>query len=274
VSEHQIDSADKAALHRRVEQGDDGPTMASAPEAHHPLLRLQSVVGNTHIARMIAQRQEGETPEEEGTGAIAQRAEGEAPEDEQEGTGQIQRAAEVGLPGGPVSADTEARIQSQRGAGSSLDASMRDTMEQSFGTSFDSVRVHSDSESHNLNRIVSARAFTTGNDIFLGAQANPSDERMVAHELTHVVQQRSMAGSGAMTVGAAGDPHEQHADQVADAVTARAPAAASPAAAAQREVDPASEVQRAAEGANPEEQEEAASSGAAEIQPEQEEEKT
>jgi translation initiation factor 2 gamma subunit (eIF-2gamma) len=48
----------------------------------------------------------------------------------------------------------------------------------------------------------------------------------MAHELTHVVQQRSMSGGGGMSVGAAGDPHETHADSMADAVLSKSAAPA------------------------------------------------
>jgi hypothetical protein len=286
MSEHQVETVDKAALHHRVTNTEAAPTTASSAEGLHPLLRLQSQVGNAHIARLIAQRQETEEPEEdegagamaqrqadeeqepeeEGGGAIAQRQSDEEPEEQGEGGGQIQRSSEVGLQGGPVTEDTEARIHAQRGGGSALDASTRETMERSFGADFDGVRVHSDAESHALNRLVSARAFTTGNDIFLGSQANASDPRLLAHELTHVVQQRSMSGGGTLTVGAAGDPHEQHADHVAEAVTTRPPMPAHPAPTAQREPDPSADVQRAAE----DEQDETATAGTAEVQPEEE----
>jgi hypothetical protein len=111
------------------------------------------------------------------------------------------------------------RIDSRRGAGAPLDGGVRTQMESSMGTNFESVRVHSDSESQHLSRAISAKAFTTGNDIFLGAGASPSDSSLLAHELTHVVQQRSMASSGPMTVGPADDSFEREAESTAHAVT-------------------------------------------------------
>jgi uncharacterized protein DUF4157 len=84
------------------------------------------------------------------------------------------------------------------------------------------VRVHTDAESDALNQGVSAVAFTTGNDVFFrqGAYSPGSQEgqALLAHELTHVVQQRSMGSSGPMTVGPAGDSYEQEADTVGAAV--------------------------------------------------------
>ena len=113
-----------------------------------------------------------------------------------------------------------------RGGGAPLEDGTRASMEASFRTSFDDVRVHADPQSDTLNRRLTARAFTTGSDIFLRGDASPSDSRLMAHELSHVVQQRSMSGGGAMRVGAADDSHEQHADSVANAVSAAGPSLA------------------------------------------------
>jgi hypothetical protein len=146
---------------------------------------------------------------------------------------EIQASPEVGLEGGPVSDGLAGRIQTQRGSGSPLAEGTRATMEQHLGASFEDVRVHTDGESDALNRSISAKAFTTGNDIFFRQDASPSDQSLLAHELTHVVQQRSMPGSGGsgMQVGPAGDSYEQQADATAAAVTSGA------APAAQREHD-------------------------------------
>ncbi|HEX6289740.1 MAG TPA: DUF4157 domain-containing protein [Herpetosiphonaceae bacterium] len=141
-------------------------------------------------------------------------------EEEQEEGGTVQAKPEVGLEGGPISGDLGGRIQSKRGSGSPMDDGMRESMEGAFGTNFKDVRIHSDSESHQLNRSISAKAFTTGNDIFFGESASPADTKLLGHELTHVVQQRSMSTSGPMTVGPAGDNHEQEADAAGAAAAA------------------------------------------------------
>ena len=138
---------------------------------------------------------------------------------------------EVGLEGGPISDGLAGRIQAKKGAGAALEQGTRGQMEETFGTSFEHVRVHTDSESGAINRSLGAKAFTTGSDIFFGPGASPSDHSLLAHELTHVVQQRSMSGSGRMTVGPAGDSYEQEADAAASAAT-RAPAST-----AQRQVE-------------------------------------
>jgi hypothetical protein len=72
-------------------------------------------------------------------------------------------------------------------------------MERTFGADFRSVRVHTDTIADALNRVVQAHAFTTGQDIFFRhGEYNPGSvvgQKVIAHELTHVVQQQSDARS-------------------------------------------------------------------------------
>lgn len=119
------------------------------------------------------------------------------------GHGDVRRAAdtatgaEVGLAGGELSAGLSARIESRRGRGSALPGGVRQRLEQGFGGSLSDVRIHADGEAASLNRAVSARAFTTGKDIFFGAGEfrpdTPDGEHVLAHELAHTRQR----GSGA-----------------------------------------------------------------------------
>jgi hypothetical protein len=66
-------------------------------------------------------------------------------------------------------------------------------MEHAFGVDFSTVRVHADGTSDSLNRSLGARAFTTQSDIFFrSGEYHPesaSGQELLAHELTHVVQQ-------------------------------------------------------------------------------------
>ncbi|MBR8841045.1 MAG: DUF4157 domain-containing protein [Stigonema ocellatum SAG 48.90 = DSM 106950] len=70
-------------------------------------------------------------------------------------------------------------------------------MVQAFGTDFSGVKVHTDSRSDHLNKSVQARAFTTGQDIFFRqgeySPGSHSGQELLAHELTHVVQQNGGA---------------------------------------------------------------------------------
>lgn len=81
------------------------------------------------------------------------------------------------------------------GGGSPLDASTRADMETRFGQDFSDVRVHTDGAAHESAKSVNAQAYTVGSNIvFQRDKYDPSSaggQHMLAHELTHVVQQRS-----------------------------------------------------------------------------------
>ena len=124
-----------------------------------------------------------------------------------------------------VDDDTADRINRARGGGQAMDASVQRQMSQAMGADFSEVRVHTSGESHALNQQLGAKAFTTGQDIFFRQGAyNPASNEgqdLLAHELTHVVQQSmgAVSGSGSgMTVNEPGDAFEQEADAVARAV--------------------------------------------------------
>ncbi|HEX3035145.1 MAG TPA: DUF4157 domain-containing protein [Thermodesulfobacteriota bacterium] len=92
-----------------------------------------------------------------------------------------------------ITSELESGIYGNRGKGQPLRESSRSFFEPRFGYDFSHVRVHTGSESDSLSRSLNARAFTTGRDIFFReGEYNPgsSDSReLLAHELTHVVQQ-------------------------------------------------------------------------------------
>jgi hypothetical protein len=124
----------------------------------------------------------------------------------------------VGLEGGPVGGDIESRVNSARGGGSGVPDGIRSKVESATGSDLSGVRVHQDSESDTLNRELTAKAFTTGSDIFLRSDANSGDSQLMAHELAHVVQQssgRTSSGGSGMSAGSANDPLEHEADQLA-----------------------------------------------------------
>lgn len=107
----------------------------------------------------------------------------------------------------------------------SLDAGTRSLMESAFGESFGDVRVHTGPDAGRVNDELGARAVTRGQDIFFAeGEYNPSTaegRRLLAHELTHVVQQRGASGHGQdLSVGPAGDAFEVEADEVAASVVA------------------------------------------------------
>lgn len=92
----------------------------------------------------------------------------------------------VGDAGGDVSLPTA----DLEGPGESLPPDLQGSMEQSYGTSFAGVRVHTDASADRLSRRLSARAFTRGEDMYFRDGEYKPDTRegqhLIAHELSHV----------------------------------------------------------------------------------------
>ncbi len=88
------------------------------------------------------------------------------------------------------------QINATKGSGSSMDRHTQSFMQNRFGTDFNDVKIHTGGEAIQMNRELSAKAFTVGNDIYFNeGQYNPnSDEgkHLLAHELTHTVQQSDL----------------------------------------------------------------------------------
>jgi hypothetical protein len=111
------------------------------------------------------------------------------------------------------------------GGGHALDSETQDSMGASFNQDFSSVRIHDDSAANEAARDLNARAFTTGRDVYFrqGAYDPGSDSgrKLLAHELTHVVQQSQGAkgvGTSVFSVSHPSDPLEHEADQASEAV--------------------------------------------------------
>jgi hypothetical protein len=124
-----------------------------------------------------------------------------------------------------VDDDIAKSIQAKRGGGEALDEGVRRNLEPAFGEDFSDVRVHADSEANSLNHEVQAEAFTTGKDIFFReGKYNPGSsdgQKLLAHELTHVVQQRDAPPTSELTVSDPEDASEREAGHVADSFSAQ-----------------------------------------------------
>jgi len=164
-------------------------TASQPARAERSLLQLQRHYGNRYVERVLSLAREEANEEDTNSG---------------------------------VSSNVEKAIQQKRGGGNSLDSGVRRQMEGTLGADFSGVRVHVDTQADSLNRSLSARAFTTGKDIFFRQGAyepgSSSGRELIAHELTHVVQQDGDKVRRAMTVSQPGDPHEVEAENTARAV--------------------------------------------------------
>jgi hypothetical protein len=227
---------------------------------------LQRAVGNSAVGLMV------------------QRSTGGRPEQGEQGEQGEQAGEEARSP---------VRDVVSSGGGQPLDAGTRADLESRMGADFSDVRVHNDAAAHESAKSVGAHAYTVGTNVVFQRDAydpsSPQGRTTLAHELTHVIQQRNgpVEGTdapGGIRVSDPGDRFEQEAaanadrvvsapspSPVSDTAEAPGPAAAAPAAdtpaAVQRaatedeDEQPAdvqgSFVQRAAEEGGGEEEEEA-----------------
>ncbi len=152
-----------------------------------------------------AQRQEDEELQAKPlAAAITPLAQRQADEEEEEVqakhslqplTSNLQASFEAG-------SEIESRLAARRGGGDALPTGVRAYMEPRFSADFSGVRIHTGGEADQLNRQLSAQAFTYGQDIYMRAgkyaPGTSGGNRLLAHELSHVVQQSNgrVIGSG------------------------------------------------------------------------------
>jgi hypothetical protein len=141
-----------------------------------------------------------------------------------------------------------------KGGGRPLEPEVRGLMESRLAADFGDVRVHTDHAASESARAISAQAYTVGSDVVFQSgryePASPSGQRMLAHELTHVVQQRSgpvdgTPAAGGISISDPSDRFEQAAERNADLVMAGhtvAPAPGSAPVSAQREEETVQEM--------------------------------
>lgn len=109
-----------------------------------------------------------------------------------------------------------------RSPGRMLDTGTLDFMEPRFGNDFSGVTIHTDSAAARSAAAVNARAYTVGSHVVFGqghyAPGTADGQRLIAHELTHVVQQQGQIGAvmrAPLQVGESNSAAEQEADRVA-----------------------------------------------------------
>ncbi len=133
--------------------------------------------------------------------------------------GPLQRSGGGIMEGGRVHPDVTSQINSVRGRGTPLAPDLAEQIGGKLGDGFADVRVHTDGLSDSLARSVQARAFTTGSDIFFAQgeyrPQSSAGRELLAHELTHVVQQRGAPVTGEMRVSDPGDALEREAERAA-----------------------------------------------------------
>ena len=171
------------------------------------ILFLQKTVGNQAVSRLIRSKalqaklrigQPGDVYEQEAdrvADAVMRMPEPEV----QRQTEKEEEIQTKPLPSqtSEVVSDVETRINSIRGGGQPLPGSTRAFFEPRFGQDFSQVRVHADTQAAESARALNARAYTVGGGVVFGrgqyALEKSEGRRLLAHELTHVVQQKNCA---------------------------------------------------------------------------------
>jgi hypothetical protein len=207
---------------KRYKMGESTKLMTKAPEAkkentvsqaHKPepsqtrsspvdhILFLQRNIGNRAVQRLLesgtfqAKLQIGkpndgyEQEADKVAEAVMRMPEPQSQRRQEEGG--ILRARQVLRQFPVVNPTPESRIQSLRGAGQPLPDSTLAFFEPRFGADFGQVRLHTDSKAVATAAALGARAFTYGSDVWLGRGESPANKKLLAHELTHVMQQNN-----------------------------------------------------------------------------------
>ncbi|WP_452602798.1 eCIS core domain-containing protein [Pontimicrobium sp. MEBiC06410] len=93
----------------------------------------------------------------------------------------------------PKKTNLSSRIKRAKGKGSEMPSTLKTNMESGFGADFSGVRIHTGSDSVQMNKDLGAKAFTNKNDIFFNEGKFSPDSKegqtLIAHELTHTIQQ-------------------------------------------------------------------------------------
>jgi hypothetical protein len=123
------------------------------------------------------------------------------------------------LPSGIAHPVVESTIAAARGSGHPLERGLVEQFGRVLGRDMSDIRVHTGPTAAMLTRAVSARAFTTGRDIFFGPgeyqPATPQGRQLIAHESAHADQQADAPMSGPLVVSNPGEPLELAADKTA-----------------------------------------------------------
>lgn len=118
-------------------------------------------------------------------------AEGEKKDEEKGSSAKVQTKGEGSA--GTVPAQVSTQLQNSAGKGTAMPKNTLQEMNSSFGLDFSKVRIHDDREAAGMSKELQAQAFTLGNDIYFNeGKFDPHSSRgkfLLAHELTHVVQQ-------------------------------------------------------------------------------------
>ncbi|MEJ2043806.1 MAG: DUF4157 domain-containing protein [Reinekea sp.] len=182
-------AADEQSLQTKISRVSDDAESASRLAREADETAERQAKPEEQLATKISRAGDDEMADRAATNETAEQAALE--------TGQNENDAADGESAPMVSDETEQQINALKGQGKAMDKSIRKEMEAKMNADFSDVSIHTSGEADALCKQLSARAFTVGNDIFFAAgEYAPDSEagrKLLAHELTHVVQQESGA---------------------------------------------------------------------------------
>jgi uncharacterized protein DUF4157 len=227
-------------------------TQATRPtSAAHPMMELQRSIGNQAVQRLIRSpyiqtklqvgtRRDRFGPETShtaekvmrspagpsGGGPIIQRKCACDGEEECAGCQERKLVQRQALGGAEqTSLPASVREVMQSGGGAALPKATQDHMESALGADLGGVRVHTDSQADRAAQDIKAEAFTVGQNIYFGAgryqPTTTGGQRLLAHELTHTMQQWNgpvAAARAGLSVSQPSEPQELEAEAVANRV--------------------------------------------------------
>jgi len=241
--EKYIEDKEEARQHKKAQPPYDGRKQAAVPEdsrveSADSVLNLQQTYGNRYVqrvmgkvqAKLIVNPQDDQYEKEAArvadavTEASTSNMQQQEKGTEKENLVATKPISEKQCQPFVISGDLEANITAARGGGQPLPDSVRSSLEPQLGHDFSQVHIHTDTKANKLSQQLGAEAFTTGNDIFFTEKAyqpgSKSGRHLIAHELTHVVQQDAACVSrqATETEGAAADPKEEAKSELKDVV--------------------------------------------------------
>jgi peptidoglycan hydrolase-like protein with peptidoglycan-binding domain len=206
-----------------IDTGHDGdrqtPGAVRTAEQGHSTRTLQRAIGNAQVCRVLRMTTPGSAMTSAAGGVAGNGADNAECAEQQSAVQRYPVQAS-----GPSHLPPSVTHAIQGGGGERLPDANRAHMESALGADLSGVRIHRDPDAAHAAHDISARAFTVGQDIYFGAgQYDPGTKqgnRLLAHELTHTVQQ----GSGTVTaqadtpISSPADPLEREAEAVAASI--------------------------------------------------------
>ncbi|TPN83944.1 eCIS core domain-containing protein [Aquimarina algicola] len=169
-------SADTDLQEEQIQEKEEELSEADAEVQQKPIFESNAVPeADAQVKPNIFRKPEEKPPEEEAPVQLKKQVQTKSNE---ESTG---------------SSTLQSQLNSSKGKGSPLSDTTRSSMESAFGADFSSVRVHTGSDAVQMNKDLGAQAFTHGSDIYFNENKydtnSNSGNHLLAHELTHTIQQ-------------------------------------------------------------------------------------